>query len=91
MGSVPLELDVPLMFWIVCMAYAGLAVTGFFLGRFLASRFRKDGPPGGGIEPVTSPDAPPTFGVEWAPLGSAFDRELLPGAFSDEELPVSAA
>jgi hypothetical protein len=83
-------LDVPLMFLIVCVAYAGLAVSGFFLGRFLASRFRNDGPPGGGIEPMPGPDAAPTFGVEWQPLGSAFDRELLPGAFSDTDLPVSA-
>jgi hypothetical protein len=77
------------MIWIVCLAYAGLAATGFFLGRLIATRFRKDGPPGGGVTPDVAPDAPPTFGAEWLPLGSAFDRELLPAAFPEDDRVVA--
>jgi hypothetical protein len=77
------------MIWIVSVAYVGLGVGGFLLGRLIASRFRNDGPPSGGVEPEGGPDAPPTFGAEWLPLGSDFDRQLLPGAFTDEDLPLS--
>jgi hypothetical protein len=77
------------MIWIVCLAYAGLAAAGFFLGRMLATRFRKDGPPSGGVTPEAGPDAPPTFGAEWLPLGSEFDRELLPAAFVENERVVA--
>jgi hypothetical protein len=75
-------------FWLgVAVAYVLVVALGLSIGRYLAER---DPGRDGGIEPFPSNDPltpAPTFGLEVPPLGSAFDRALLPGAFDE----VSAA
>jgi len=75
-------------FWsMVGAGYVALIVAGFVLGRFLASR-RSDGW-GRGVTAAEPPDPTgPAHTVEWLPLGTAFDRALLPAAF--EDAPVTA-
>jgi hypothetical protein len=80
------------MFWVgVAVAYAVIMSLGLSLGRYLAERFpRGDGGRGRDLEPVPTPSGP-SFSVGWEPLGSAFDRALLPGAFDDVEVAERAA
>jgi hypothetical protein len=73
-------------FWIgVAVAYVILASVGLALGRHLGERFpRRDN--GGGLhrpDPVPTPTGP-SHALACPPLGSAFDRALLPGAFDGE-------
>jgi hypothetical protein len=78
-------------FWTtVAAAYVALLCVGIALGRLLATRFRRGGRGRPTPAPVAPPSAPPSFAVEWPPLGSDFDRALLPAAFADTE-PVRAA
>jgi hypothetical protein len=72
-------------------AYLLLLAAGVALGRYLATRF--DGRGGGGQHREPAPDRPdaPSFGAEWPPLGTAFDRALLPGAFDDDAVPMRSA
>jgi hypothetical protein len=72
-------------FWaLVGVGYAVLLAVGFALGRLLAARFGGAEPDGGVRGPDPAPVDDPTFGLDWPPLGSAFDRMLLPGAFAGE-------
>ena len=75
-------------FWLtVGLCYLGLLALGTALGIIIGSRRRG----GGGGE--AAPDVPeplgPTLALECPPLGSDFDRSLLPGVtFADEQIPV---
>jgi len=72
--------------WVtVGFVYAVLLAGGIALGHYFASRSHGRG---GGLTPppATTPPAPPTFGAEWQPLGSDFDRALLPGVSFVEDL-----
>lgn len=72
-------------FWLLVAAGYGLLLgLGLGIGRYLARRFPGNGR-GRALEPLPPTPAGPTFGVEWPPLGSEFDRLLLPGAFTDTE------
>jgi hypothetical protein len=71
-------------FWVgVAMAYVVIVALGLSFGRYLGDRFRH-GNGGGRIDPVVTPTPTgPTHAVEFPPLGSAFDRALLPGVFDE--------
>jgi hypothetical protein len=71
-------------FWVgVAVAYVVIMALGLSLGRYLGDRFR-DGNGGGHVDPHVSPTpAGPTHALEFPPLGSAFDRALLPGVFDE--------
>lgn len=79
-------------FWLgVAVAYLVIISAGLALGRYLGEQHGRGR--GGGTEPVQPPVAPkPTHGMTFdvPPLGSAFDRALLPGAFADLPDAVSA-
>jgi hypothetical protein len=70
-------------FWMtVATTYAGIIVVGFVLGSVLAHRFPRRNGSGGTDAPAPTPYDGPSFGLdELPPLGSEFDRALLPGAF----------
>lgn len=75
------------MFWTtVAAAYLLLLGLGLALGHYLGSRFpRRGGGHGVGPAPSEPPLPPlPRFGLDWPPLGSDFDRALVPAAFSPE-------
>ena len=76
-------------FWMsVAATYAMIVVVGLVLGSVLGQRFGRRG--GGGPDaPVPAPDAGPSFGLDAVPpLGSEFDRALLPGAFDGADITV---
>ena len=77
-------------FWVgVAVAYVVIVAVGLSLGSFFGERFRGDN--GGGQTDPSGAPAPvgPTHALEVPPLGSAFDRALLPGVF--EPAPEHAA
>ena len=79
-------------FWLcIALAYVSLLCLGVLLGHVLAGKFRRDGGGTRRLEPEPSPPPAPTFGVAWEPLGSRFDRTLLPGVAFDDELAASRA
>jgi hypothetical protein len=69
-------------FWVgVAVGYVVIVALGLSFGRYFAERFR-DGNGGGQLDPGAAPTpAGPTHALEFPPLGSAFDRALLPGVF----------
>jgi hypothetical protein len=68
----------------VAVAYIALAAVGLSLGHYLGERFRRNDNGGGQFDPRPLPTPPgPTFAMDVPPLGSAFDRALLPGAFDE--------
>jgi hypothetical protein len=73
-------------FWlVVTAAYGAVLCVGFVVGGYLARGFRhRGGGGGGGGAPL--PDVPPgpTYGAAFPPLGSPFDRALLPGVAFDD-------
>ena len=80
-------------FWVgVAVVYAIVLSLGLTLGRYLAERFPRRDQGGGKQDPQPTP-APsgPSHAVEFSPLGSAFDRALLPGAFDDAPVGERAA
>lgn len=72
-------------FWVgVAVAYVVLASLGLAFGHFLAERFPHGDNGGGHAGPEPAPVPPgPSHALECPPLGSAFDRALLPGAFDE--------
>lgn len=77
-------------FWLnVALGYLLLLAVGTALGLVIGSRRRRGGGSGGTPEPVTPEPSGPTLALDCPPLGSAFDRALLPGAFTDERLPAA--
>jgi hypothetical protein len=76
-------------FWLnVGLGYLLLLAVGTAVGAFLGRRDRRGGGGGGGVEPTVPDPVGPMHAAEWPPLGSDFDRALLPGAFDSEHLPV---
>jgi hypothetical protein len=78
-------------FWLnVGVVYVLILGLGLAAGSYLASRFPRRGWGGGDIGPAPVEPPAPTFGAyaaaDWPELGSAFDRQLLPGAFTDAPL-----
>lgn len=77
-------------FWLnVALGYLLLLAVGTALGLVLGGRRRRRGDGGGTAEPVAPEPFGPTLALDCPPLGSAFDRALLPGTFADERLPTS--
>ena len=75
-------------FWfMVAVAYAIIIVVGLSIGLALAGKFPGDKRGGTAVAPVPAP-AGPSFGLDVAPLGSDFDRALLPDAFPTIDAPV---
>ena len=72
-------------FWTgVAIAYVVIMALGLSLGRYLGERFRRHGNGGGQVDPGSAPTpAGPRHALEAPPLGSAFDRALLPGVFDE--------
>ena len=80
-------------FWVgVAVAYVIVVGCGLTLGRYLSERFpgRANGGGLGSDHPAPTPYGP-THAMECPPLGSAFDRALLPGAFEDSPVSQDAA
>jgi hypothetical protein len=76
-------------FWLnVGLGYLLLLGVGTALGIYFGSRRRRGGG-GGRSEPVSPKPVGPTLALDCPPLGSAFDRNLLPGvSFTDDQVPV---
>lgn len=75
-------------FWLnVGLGYLMLLCVGTVLGILLGGRRRRGGG-GGGVNPVVPAPFGPSLAVDCPPLGSAFDRALLPAAFADEHIPA---
>lgn len=73
-------------FWVgVAVGYVVIVNVGLVLGRLLAHRYPRRGDGGTAPEPTPEPYGP-THALDCPPLGSAFDRALLPGAFDAEPL-----
>jgi hypothetical protein len=78
-------------FWTtVGAAYVVVLAVGLLIGRHLAARFRRGGRGGSAVAPVSPVPPTPSFGLECPPLGSDFDRALLPAAFPDVEATAAA-
>ena len=74
-------------FWpAITVAYVMLLGLGVAIGRYLAARGSRGDGRGRRAEPVPPTPPGPTFGVEWPPLGSDFDRAFLPAAFADSDV-----
>jgi hypothetical protein len=71
-------------FWVgVAVAYVVIVALGLSFGRYLGDRFRH-GNGGGQADPGAAPTpSGPTHALAFSPLGSAFDRALLPGVFDE--------
>lgn len=73
----------------VATTYAVIVVVGLVLGSVLARRFPRRNGGGGAGAPLPNPYGGPSFALdEVPPLGSEFDRELLPGVFEVADLTV---
>lgn len=74
-------------FWTgIAVGYVLLIAAGLALGRYLAEHFpdRGSGGLGAPAQPAPEPRGP-AHAIDFCPpLGSPFDRALLPGAFDDE-------
>jgi hypothetical protein len=71
-------------FWLnVGLAYLLLLGVGMAAGAFWGSRRRRGDGGGGTAEPVAPGPFGPSLALDCPPLGSPFDRALLPAAFSD--------
>ena len=78
-----------MVFWgLVGVGYLTLLGIGLVIGRYLGSRRDEGGGRGLTAPVLPTPDAGPTFALDWPPLGSEFDRQLLPGAFDDAPVVV---
>ena len=77
-------------FWMsVAATYAMIVVIGLVLGSVLGQRFGRRNGGGGPDAPVPAPHGGPSFALEAVPpLGSEFDRALLPGAFDTADTTV---
>jgi hypothetical protein len=75
-------------FWLnVGLCYLALLAVGLGLGIVLGSRRRGGG--NGEPEPVAPEPVGPSLAADCRPLGSSFDRALLPGvSFADEHVPA---
>lgn len=78
-------------FWMsVATTYAVIVVVGLVLGTLLGRRFPRRHGGGGTGTPVPTPYGGPSLALDGVPpLGSDFDRELLPGAFDGAGLTVA--
>ena len=75
-------------YWLqVGLGYLLLLGVGTAVGAYLGSRRGGRGG-GGGATPVGPDPLGPTHALDWPPLGSAFDRALLPGAFDEDAAPL---
>ena len=80
-------------FWVgVAVIYAIVLSLGLTLGRYFAERFHGRDQGGGQHHPQPTPvPSGPSHAVEFPPLGSAFDRALLPGVFDEPAVSEHAA
>jgi hypothetical protein len=85
MKCVAVVAEVTVTFWMgVAVAYFAVIALGLSLGRYLGERFRRNDDGGRQVDPGSAPKPiGPTHALEFPPLGSAFDRALLPGAFEE--------
>ena len=76
-------------FWLnVGLAYLFLLGVGMVAGALWGSRRRRGGGSDGAPEPVAPEPCGPSLALDCPPLGSDFDRALLPGAFAEEHVPA---
>ena len=74
----------------VATTYAVIVVVGLVLGSLLGRRFPRRHGGGGTDAPVPTPYGGPSLALaEIPPLGSEFDRVLLPAAFDGADLTVA--
>ena len=80
-------------FWVgVAVVYAIVLSLGLSLGRYFAERRHGRDQGGGQSSPQPAPaPAGPSHALEVPPLGSAFDRALLPGVFDEPAISEQAA
>jgi len=80
-------------FWIgVAVIYAIVLSLGLTLGRYFAERFQGRDQGGGQTSPQPTPvPSGPSHALDVPPLGSAFDRALLPGVFDEPAISEQAA
>jgi len=80
-------------FWVgVAVVYAIVLSLGLTVGRYLAARFPGHDQGGGSQDPQPAPNPRgPSHALDVPPLGSAFDRALLPGVFDDSPVSERAA
>ena len=76
-------------FWLqVGLGYLMLLGVGTAIGALLGTRWWGRGRGRGGTAPVEPCPFGPSLALDCPPLGSAFDRALLPGVFDDEHVPA---
>ena len=80
-------------FWVgVAVVYAIVLSLGLTLGRYFAERFHGRDQGGGQHNPQPTPvPSGPSHATEFPPLGTAFDRALLPGVFDEPAVSERAA
>jgi hypothetical protein len=81
LGLVSEDYNSLVTFWLnVGLAYLLLLGVGMAIGVYFGSRRRRGGG-GGAVEPLAPEPLGPSLALDCPPLGSAFDRALLPNAF----------
>jgi len=80
-------------FWVgVVVVYAIVLSLGLSLGRYIAERFPRGDQGGSHDGPLPAPTPTgPSHALDVPPLGSAFDRALLPGVFDEPVVTEHAA
>ena len=80
-------------FWLgVAVVYAIVLSLGLTLGRYFGDRFPGRDQGGSQQDPTPTPvPSGPSHAMQCPPLGSAFDRALLPGVFDESAVAEPAA
>ena len=78
-------------FWLnVGLAYLLLLGVGMAIGALWGSRRRRGGGDGGASDPSAPHPVGPSLALDCPPLGSPFDRALLPGVTFADDSTLSA-